>query len=316
MIELKSRSGIPDVIIIGGSHTGLSAALTLYRSLHTCLIFDSGTPRNRMANHVHMVPGFNDRNPNEFREVARNELLATGLVQIVPRLVVSAARLSDEFFEVIDSTGEHWKCRKILLAQGIKEKYPDIEGYAELYGKYIFHCLFCFGFEQRGANRGAVLAQGPLGTVEYATIFANDAKKFAKDVKIYTNGNTTLTAQLTEKSIPGVEIDDRKLKRVYKTPNDKLELIIQFDQGPDDVVGFLANQPEMPIDRTLVDQLGCEVVATGIKVNAPFNSTTAPGVFAAGDCISQQKSILNGLAAGSNAGVGIARELPVADAAI
>ncbi|KAI0390341.1 hypothetical protein F5Y17DRAFT_469017 [Xylariaceae sp. FL0594] len=260
-----------------------------------------------------MVPGFNDQNPNEFREVARNELLATGLVQIVPRLVVSAARLSDEMFEVVDSKGQRWKGRKILLAQGVKERFPDIEGYAELYGKYIFHCLFCFGFEQRGAERGAILAQGPLGTPEYATTFAFDAKKFAKAVKIYTNGNATLTAQLQEKSLPGVEIDDRILTRVYKTHKDRLELVVQFNTGPDVILGFLAHQPEMPIDRTLVDQLGCEVVPTGIKVNPPFNSTTIPGVFAAGDCISPQKSILNGMAAASNAGVGIARELPVSD---
>lgn len=132
---MKSKSGIADVIIIGGSHTGLSAALTLYRALHTCLIFDAGNPRNAVSDHVHMTPGFNDKSPNELREVARKELLATGLVQIVPRRVVSATKYSDESFEVVDAERQSWKGRKILLATGVEEKFPAIEGFAENYGK-------------------------------------------------------------------------------------------------------------------------------------------------------------------------------------
>ncbi len=134
---MRSKSGIADVIIIGGSHTGLSAALTLYRALHTCLIFDSGTPRNAIADHVHMTPGFNDKTSDEAREVARNEVLATGLVQIVPKKVVSATKLSDEMFEVVDADGQPWKGRKILFAHGVKERYPAIDGFAENYGKYM-----------------------------------------------------------------------------------------------------------------------------------------------------------------------------------
>ncbi|KAI3335720.1 hypothetical protein F4824DRAFT_489349 [Ustulina deusta] len=258
-----------------------------------------------------MTPGFNDKTSDEAREVARNEVLATGLVQIVPKKVVSATKLSDDMFEVVDADGKSWKGRKILLAQGVKEKYPAIDGFAENYGKYIFHCLFCFGYEQRGSAVAAVLAEGPLGSVPYATIFAADAGKFAKLVKIYTNGHATLAAELSGKISAGMEVDDRKLKRIFRVDGDKIG--VEFDDGPNDILAFMAHQPELQLDKTLPDQLGCEYVPSGIKVNPPFNSTTVSGVFAAGDCCSSLKSVLNGMASGSCAGVGIARELPEAD---
>lgn len=158
----------------------------------------------------------------------------------------------------------------------------------------------------------AVLAEGPLGNVQIATIFAQDARKFAALVKIYTNGNkalaTELSAQLPQGQ--GMEVDHRKLKRISKKENGQ-GLRIEFDEGLGDTLAFMANQPQMPVDRTLPDQLGCEMdPKTGIKVNPPFYSTTVPGVFAVGDCCSSLKSVLMGMSSGSCAGVGIARELP------
>jgi gliotoxin/aspirochlorine biosynthesis thioredoxin reductase len=132
---METKTGPTDVIIIGGSHAGLSAALTLYRAAHTSLIFDAGNPRNAISSHAHMTPGWDHHSPGELREAARKELLATGLVKLVPRQVVSATKGSDGLFEVVDSEGEHWKSRKILLALGVMEDYPSIKGYPELYGR-------------------------------------------------------------------------------------------------------------------------------------------------------------------------------------
>ncbi|KAK8053329.1 hypothetical protein PG996_012630 [Apiospora saccharicola] len=159
---MTSPTEITDAIIVGGSHAGLSAALTLYRANYTSLIFDFGTPRNAHADHVHMVPGWADKSPNDLRGKSHDELLKTGLVKIVERrLVVSAAKLEDGTFEVVDDKGDHWKGRKMVLAYGVEEKHPDIPGYTDNYGKLIYHCLFCYGYEKRGAEVAGVLATGP-----------------------------------------------------------------------------------------------------------------------------------------------------------
>ncbi|KAK8131106.1 hypothetical protein PG984_007544 [Apiospora sp. TS-2023a] len=251
-----------------------------------------------------MVPGWGDKSPNDLRKASREELLKTGLVKIVERrLVVSAAKLEDGTFEVVDDKGDHWKGRKIVLAYG----------YTDNYGKLIYHCLFCYGYEKRGAEVAGVLATGPLGSVGLAPVFAADASRFAKHVKLYTHGNTELgnglAKVLAERNMNNMEIDNRKLVRISKTEDDKLRL--EFDTGADNILAFMGHGPDCPVDRTLPDQLGCEIdpQAACIKVSENWKATSVDGVFAAGDCCSRYKSALTGMSAGSCAGVGVARHL-------
>lgn len=60
-----------------------------------------------ISDHVQMTAVFNDKSPNRLREVARNEVLATSLVQIVSGLVVSATKSLDGLFEAVDAEREH-----------------------------------------------------------------------------------------------------------------------------------------------------------------------------------------------------------------
>lgn len=130
-------SKLYDVIIIGGSYAGLSAALTLYRAVHTCLIFDSGTPRNALATRTHLTSGWENESPHKSRETSRKELESSGLVEFTSQLVQTARKKADGTFEVVDSSGASWSARKILLAIGVHENYLGIEGYAENYGKLM-----------------------------------------------------------------------------------------------------------------------------------------------------------------------------------
>jgi thioredoxin reductase len=129
-----SNTSLYDVIIIGGSHAGLSAALTLYRALHTCLIFDSRAPRNALASSTHLTSAWENKDPEKLREVSKAELLASGLVQFIPRKITMAEKTSKGIFEVKDEEGVKWRGRKILLSIGVQEIYPSIEGYTENYG--------------------------------------------------------------------------------------------------------------------------------------------------------------------------------------
>jgi thioredoxin reductase len=123
-----------DVIIIGGSYAGLSAALTLYRATHTCLVFDSGTPRNAGATQTRLTSGWEGQDPQAMRDKSRAELESSGLVDFVARKVETARRLEDGTFQVTDESSKTWRSRKILLSTGVKEIYPNLPGYAENYG--------------------------------------------------------------------------------------------------------------------------------------------------------------------------------------
>lgn len=130
-------SEVYDVIIIGGSYAGISAALTLYRATHTCLIFDSGKYRNSSATQTRLTPGWEGQSPENVQVEMRAELEKTGLVDFVQLPIHSAQKQSDGIFEVIDAKGGTWISRKIVLAIGADEIYPAIEGYAENYGRLM-----------------------------------------------------------------------------------------------------------------------------------------------------------------------------------
>lgn len=124
-------SGVADVLIIGGSHAGLSAALTLARQQIDFIIFDSNEPRNKWKTPTHIVPTWEGRSPDDIRDASRKELRRTGLARFVQTRVETIKPLegNQTLFEVGDVEGRTWRGRKLLLAMGVEFAFPDIKGY-------------------------------------------------------------------------------------------------------------------------------------------------------------------------------------------
>jgi gliotoxin/aspirochlorine biosynthesis thioredoxin reductase len=124
---------ISGALIIGGSHAGLSAALTIYRTMHTVMIFDSQKPRNQWGTAIRSTPGFEGKSPEEYREASREELRKSGLVTFVNTQITHVERTEEGMFEASDATGQSWLGRKVLLATGMQDVFPDLTGYLENY---------------------------------------------------------------------------------------------------------------------------------------------------------------------------------------
>lgn len=134
-------SPITDVLIVGGSHAGLSAALTLYRALHTSVIFDTNRPRNWYSSPVRLTPTWENQDPEIFREACRAELRESGLSQFVDRGIDRVEKLDNGLFQAIDAKGKLWLGRKLLLATGMEDVFPNLDGYEENYPKrMLVHC--------------------------------------------------------------------------------------------------------------------------------------------------------------------------------
>jgi thioredoxin reductase len=143
-------ANVPDVLIIGGSHAGLSAALTLYRALHTSVIFDANTPRNKYQTPIRLTPTWEHQHLDNFKQAAKKELQDAGYTTFVEARVDKVSKASNGnghgngLFELVDSNGTTWHGRKLLLATGSKDIFPAIPGYAELYARrmcvVVPHC--------------------------------------------------------------------------------------------------------------------------------------------------------------------------------
>lgn len=132
---------IHDVLIVGGSFAGLSAALTLYRALHTCVIFDHHEPRNRYSTPIHLVPTWENQDPKTFFETSKAELQVANLCRFSDSKVERVRRLENGLFEALDAGGRVWLGRKVLFSTGVEEIFPNISGYEENYPSRMFVVL-------------------------------------------------------------------------------------------------------------------------------------------------------------------------------
>ncbi|KAI0886475.1 FAD/NAD(P)-binding domain-containing protein [Annulohypoxylon maeteangense] len=307
----KDKTPLVDALIVGGSHAGLSAALTLYRALHTTVIFDDNKPRNHYGTAVRHTSTWEGKTPDEMREASRKELLSTGLTTFVDRSVETLVKTDDGIFEATDDTGAKWRGRKLLLATGSTDVFPDIDGYQDLYTRGIYPCMFQFGYELRGSSSAGLLAVDGLAQPMFATMLARDAAKSADEVTIYTNGNGTLAAELSASQLgSGVFVDDRPIARLSRGAG-ALSILITFTDGTWKTEDFVHHRPLTRVAGRFVEQLGLALSETGdILAPLPFCRTSVEGVYAAGDCASLMKIIPNAVVTGAYAGCGMSRELP------
>lgn len=302
---------ISDVLIIGGGHAGMSAALTTYRALLKTTIFDTQKPRNRWNTAVRLTPSWDSKPVQETRKLSREELQQTGFVEFVDAAIESIAKTDDGLFKVSDASGASWLGRKVLLSMGCSTTFPQIPGYKESFARKIYPCMYQFGFEERGAQSAGLLAVDGLASVRFATGLADDGHRFSHEFTIYTDGNSALARELEEVVVPnGMTVDDRKIQRLQSDEGAE-SITLYFEDGSTKSEGFLVHRPTTVNISPLIKQLGLEMTPMGdIATSMPFCQTNVPGVYAAGDCASMSKIIPQAVVMGAYAGCGIARELP------
>ena len=124
-----------DVLVIGGGPAGLAAATALVRQLHTVVVFDSGSYRNGMSKHMHNLPTWDHRDPKDFRASARKDLLTNYKTAAFENTEIQVLKEVPDGFEACDTNGKTWTGKKVILAAGVADDYPDIDGYAECWGR-------------------------------------------------------------------------------------------------------------------------------------------------------------------------------------
>lgn len=290
-----------DVIIVGGGPAGLSAGLILGRFRRSVLICDSGQPRNAKASGIHGLLTREGIPPREFLEIARAELGAYATVEIQDREIVDIKQVN-EAFEVYFQNGQSAKSRKLLFASGVKDALPSIEGLAQLFGKSVFHCPYCHGWEARD-KAIAILANEHL-----ALHFAELLYSLSKNIIICTNGDSLISpadhAHILEQ---GIEIIETPIERLDYQDNLMRGLVFADGSYVKRDVAFVSTKVEQ--HSLLPVQLGCELTEHGHVLIDLMGKTSVAGVYAAGDLVNRQQQVLFAMAAGASSAAAINTEL-------
>ncbi|HOY12493.1 MAG TPA: NAD(P)/FAD-dependent oxidoreductase [Saprospiraceae bacterium] len=284
-----------EVIIIGGSYAGLSAALALGRALRKVLIIDSGLPCNRQTPHSHNFLTQDGKTPKEISTIAKQQLEQYQTVKFYNGLAVSGIQKEDGF-EIICQNGEKFTAKKLIFATGVKDKMPEIPGFAECWGISVIHCPYCHGYEVKGEITG-IIANG-----NFAAHYAQLINHWTKDLTVFTNGTSTLTPEQEAKiELHNIQIIEKEINYL-KHENGLVEQIF-FKDKTSMSMKAIYSRPDFEQHCKIPEMLGCELTEQGFLKVDMFQKTNVPNVFACGDNTSPMRSVANAVATGSMAGV-------------
>lgn len=293
-----------DVIIIGGSYSGLSAAMALGRSLRKVLLIDGGKPCNRQTPHSHNFITHDGKTPKEISDLAKDQVLKYETVKFHNGVVVKTSK-KDDGFEIETENGEKFYSKKLILASGVKDVMPDIPGFAECWGISVIHCPYCHGYEVKGKITG-ILSNGDI-----AFDFSKLVFNLTKDLTLFTNGKSTLNSEQTEKFNQNkITIVEDEIEKVVHE-NGQIQKLI-FKNGKE--IPTEALYAKIPFTQNInVEDLGVELTEQGFIKLDFMQKTNIDGVFACGDNVTMMRSVANAVAQGNFAGAVVNKELSEED---
>ena len=301
-------SGVWDCIVVGGGAAGLSAALVLGRARQHTLVIDAGHQSNLAADGIGGLVGLDGVAPSDLYTAGRRELSRYPSVEVRDGEVVAGTRHPGAIqLDLADGTRE--RARRVLLATGMDYEGPAVAGVEQRWGRSVFHCPFCHGWEVRDRRLG-VLGAGP-DAVRRALLL----REWSETITLYTNGPAGLDQpDLGRLRAAGVDLEERPVVGLLG-PASELTAIQLSDGAERECHGLLIPvllKQRAPLAATLGVALAdpSPLALDQVIVDASFR-TTVPVIYAAGDNATLP-SVANAIASGSTAAAMIVHDL-VAD---
>ncbi|MEH2528255.1 MULTISPECIES: NAD(P)/FAD-dependent oxidoreductase [unclassified Bradyrhizobium] len=287
-----------DVIIIGGGFAGLSAALQLGRARRTVLLIDAGERRNRFASASHGFLGRDGVAPDEIIAEATSQLARYVTVATLKGSALKAGSTEEGFY--VETHNDNFHGKRLILAGGVADILPDIPGLADRWGKSIFHCPYCHGYE---------LERGAIGVLAASALSMHHAMMLPDWGPTTLLINDSFIPDETQRSAlarRGVSVEEGRVRRIFgQRPTVELA-----DGRTIEFAGVFTLGRTMA--GPIAEQLGCELkdgpLGKFIGVDEQ-QQTSIPNVFACGDVARAAGSIALAVSDGSMAGVAAHRSL-------
>lgn len=300
-LQFMQNMELYDCIIVGGGPAGLNAAVVLGRCRRKVLVFDTSQHRNRYSHGMHNYLTRDDILPSEFLQHCHRELEKYS-VQRLHKKVINAKKNQDGIFIVKDENSTCYSAKKLLVATGLTDNLPDLAGFAEFYGKSVFHCPYCDGWEVRDKKIG-VYAKNKEGWE-----LALALKGWSDEVTLYTDGKNKVKPEqekyLQANNIPIVRLTMSKLEG----KNGQIEKII-FKNGEERACDALFFVNGFVQQCNIPEVFGCNVTRKGVILTNRYQQTNIEGLYVAGDAAKDMHFVVVAAAEGAKAGVTINKEL-------
>jgi thioredoxin reductase len=297
----RVRTPVVDAVIVGGGPAGLSAALVLGRARRRVLVLDTGKPANAVSNGVGGLLGHERVLPADLRRSGREQLARHANVDVRDGAVLDAAPAADGFHVKLDG-GPAVRTRALVLAHGLRYDPPALPGVEELWGRTVFHCPFCDGWEVRDRPL-AVHGNGPAAARSALVV-----STWSSDVLLCTDGPADLGGEREALARAGVRVREEPIREVVGQAG-WLERI-EFEAGPPEPREALFVRTVRGQPNGLAEALGCELSTAGTIVTDGDGRTRVAGIYAAGDAATEHsRSVANAIGAGSRAAYAVALDL-------
>jgi thioredoxin reductase len=299
-----------DVVIIGGSAAGLSAALVLSRARRRVAVVDAGAPRNAPAAQMH---GFLSRDglpPRDLVALGRREVEAYGGVLIDDRVTAvepAAGTGTAASFGVSLAGGLALSTRRVLVATGLLDELPDIPGVRERWGRDLLHCPYCHGYEVRDQPVGV------LGGTPEAVQHAQVIRQWSSDVVIFSHTDTLTTDQRHQLVARAIGVVEGTVSGLV-VQGDRLSGV-ELDDGRVVPRAAVFVRPRFVPNNDVLLALGCDMDDDGWVVTDPVGRTTVPGVWAAGNVANPRAQVITAAGEGSAAAIALNGDLVEDDVA-
>ncbi len=293
-----------DVVIAGAGPAGLSAALTLGRARRRVVVFDTGRPRNLASRGMHGYLSRDGILPSDFLALGRKELGGYG-VEFHAEEITSACAAGREF-AAVTAGGATYRARKLLIATGLVDRLPSLPGIREAFGRSVFHCPYCDGWEVRDRPLGV------LGRRRPAIELAVALRQWSGEVTLLSNGPGRVTG--SERALLAkheVRIREAQVAAFREPAEGMLE--VEFRDRSAMALRALFVTYGYDQHSSLAHQLGCSFTQKGVVRTDRYQETSTRGVYVVGDAARDMQMVVVAAAEGAKAAVAINKALLAED---
>ncbi|KGX86612.1 NAD(P)/FAD-dependent oxidoreductase [Pontibacillus litoralis] len=292
------KAKVYDVVIVGGGPAGLSAALVLGRALREVIVIDEGSPRNKVAAQSH---GFLSRDgvcANELRSIAAQELTPYKTVTYLKGVVCDVKR-GDDCFQTTTLSNQTYESKKVIVATGMKDQLPTIPGLEHVYGKSVFPCPYCDGWEHR---------EKPLAlftTGNQALFYTKLIYNWSKDIIVFTNGDMNMDeVSRKELQLHQIQFVENTIQQLQSNEGTLQRVVMNNGETYERTGGLL-----QPIYTKQALTISVRTSDNGGYVTNHHGLTHIQGLYVIGDARHVFTSLIGAASEGYEAGVVIHHEL-------